>query len=439
MHQLIIPLQCLYCQAGEGEVGTWGEYSTQTGPVRRYCCKKCGRTFNPAKIPYWQDKVAELIWKLAQLAIQDRMAVNTLAKMYDVPESTLRTLLTAVKVLLAENFERVKQIQAQLPDSGPRPVSESRVIFYDEGFLKLLGGNGFVIFTLNAQGVPINVAIESQRDAQTIYSYFMQAVTQLGGVDVIIADGAPTILAAAKALRQPLVLIQHIHQGKGKRARLIKLDPIPQRKAIWQTTVELHTGSLLPQVESLLTVQKKKVYPPKWSAPSSTKKPIVNSSKQSSGVSPRTSILSPAEGAGTSSKSRKKKTNLLTGHQVVLRTGPHAFEFELSYTPHNSDYNASNCPSLEEIQEILSFTQQALPNQFVSSNRAEVFNALHDRYNVYWGHKTLVHANRDVKAWATMTFFPQGAYRLIRQQIWHVPYRLFRQLWSLMISRVSIA
>jgi len=125
-----------------------------------------------------------------------------------------------------------KQLQERLGVPSTTETSSLRVIFYDEGFLKLLSADGFIIFTLAADGTPINVAIESKRDAQTIHGYFVQAMTQLGGIDVIVGDGAIAILAAAKALRQPLILVQHIHQGKGKRARITTLEPIPNRKVL---------------------------------------------------------------------------------------------------------------------------------------------------------------------------------------------------------------
>jgi len=86
---------------------------------------------------------------------------------------------------------------------------------------------------------------------------------------------------------------------------------------------------------------------------------------------------------------------------------------------------------------MLGVVHQTLPKQFISSNRAEVFNALHDRYNVYWGRKTLYHANRDVGAWTAVTFFPEGCRALLRRQKWHIPYRLLVQLLPLMISKVK--
>ena len=87
---------------------------------------------------------------------------------------------------------------------------------------------------------------------------------------------------------------------------------------------------------------------------------------------------------------------------------------------------------------MLGIVQQTLPKQFISSNRAETFNALHDRYNVYWGRKSLIHANRDVRAWAAVTFFPEGCRALLHRHEWHIPYRLLFQMWPLMISKVII-
>ena len=203
--ELDILVKCPYCKGKTEVIGTWGSYPTSTGDVRRYRCKNCLRTFNLAKIPYWRDKVGVFVWKITQMVIKDRVAINALAKMWGVPETTLRTLTSAVKDFLASNLEIVKQLQERLSVPDTVKLSALRVIFYDEGFIKLLGANGFILFTLSMDGTPINVAIEPRRDAQTIHGYFVQAITQLGGIDVIVSDGAKAILAAAKALRQPLI------------------------------------------------------------------------------------------------------------------------------------------------------------------------------------------------------------------------------------------
>ena len=436
--ELDIPVKCPYCRGKTEAIGTWGNYPTLTGEVRRYRCKTCLRTFNPAKIPYWRDKVGEFVWKITQMVIKDRTAVNALAKMWGVPETTLRTLTSAVKDFLATNLEIIKQLQERLSVPDTVKLSALRVIFYDEGFIKLLGANGFILFTLTMDGTPINVAIEPQRDAQTIHGYFVQAITQLGGIDVIVSDGANAILAAAKALRQQLILVQHIHQGKGKRARIIKLETIPNRKALRETTVELHTGSLLANTESKIMARTKKVYPAKWASPTPTGKRIIKQKYSRKDTIKRTGVLTPVEGAGPSKKTQNRKTSFLKGHAVVLRTGFNPCEYELSFIPGESDLTATDCPPLTKLQAMLGVVQQTLPKQFISSNRAETFNALHDRYNVYLGRKSLIHANRDVRAWAAVTFFPEGCRVLLHRHQWHIPYRLLVKFLPLMISKVKM-
>ncbi len=437
--ELGIAVNCNYCGEKTERIERWGKYPTLTGDVQRYRCKNCNRTFNPAKIPYWRDKVEELVWKLTQMTIKDRVAVNALAKMWVVPETTLRTLITAIKDFLASNLEIIKQLQEQLSEPDIVKHSDLRTIFYDEGFIKLLGANGFILFTLTTDGTPINVAIEPRRDAQTIYGYFVQAMTQLGGIDVIVGDGARTIFAAAKALRQPLILVQHIHKGKRKRARITKLEPIVNRKALKEITIELHTGSLLPNTESKIIVRKKRVYPARWASPTSMKKWIGKKKQPPKDNLKRTGVLTPAEGAGPLKKPCKRSSGLLKGQAVFLRTGSNPYEYELNYIWEESNLTAINCPSLTELQAMLSIVQQALPRQFISSNRAEVFNALHDRYNVYWGRKSLTNTNRDVRAWTAVTFFTDGCRALFRRHKWYVPYRLLVHLLPLMISKAKIS
>lgn len=46
--------------------------------------------------------------------------------------------------------------------------------------------------------------------------------------------------------------------------------------------------------------------------------------------SKRTSILTPAEGAGATKKRRQRKTRYLKGHAAVLRTGSNGYEVKLS-------------------------------------------------------------------------------------------------------------
>jgi len=433
-----IPLSCPYCLNEEVEIGTWGSYKTTTGEIRRFRCKNCCRTFNPSKIPFWWKRTREIIWKITQMIIKDRVSVNTLVKLFKVPETTLRTLVIAIKEFLASNLEQIKQLQERLEVPSTKETSSLRTIFYDEGFLKLLGVNGFIMFTVDSHGTPINVAIEPRRDAETIHGYFVQSMTQLGGIDVIVGDGAKAILSAAKALRQEVIVVQQIHQGKGKRARITQLEPIHGKKGIWATTIEIHTSSILCNVESEITTIRKKIYPHKWATPVTKSKPRKKKNKKNNSSPKRTGLLTPIEGAGSIGKHRQRKASLLKGHKIFLKTFNNLQEFELNFIPEKSRVDSSDCPNLLKIHSILSVVQKTFPNQFITSNRAEVFNALHDRYNTYLGHKSLDHANRDIRAWTAITFFPKGSRALLNSHKWHLPNRLFFQLWPLMISRVQI-
>ena len=108
--QLLIPLECPFCNAKDAHVATWGTYITKEGEVPRYYCYDCEKTFNPAKLPFWKSTCSEILWKLAQLSIEDKISINSLAKKYNIPKSTLYVLITRLKIFLASSFEIAKQL-----------------------------------------------------------------------------------------------------------------------------------------------------------------------------------------------------------------------------------------------------------------------------------------------------------------------------------------
>lgn len=263
-----IPLSCPNCLDQSQRISTWGTYPTKIDERARFYCYTCTLSFNSAKIPFWKDNLYQMIWRLAQLTIEDKISIHSLSKKWSIPETTLRVLIAKIKELLASAFERAKQLE-QLQNLKLGIKTEGiKIIVYDEGFLKLLGIQAYLLFTLDGNGKPITLCIESNRGAETIYNHFLSAMTQMGGLDVIISDAAPAILSAARALRHDLLLVMQVHQNDGKRARLIKLETVPNKKKLIETTVELHTGSLLLNSESELTVSKKTRYPKKFSGTS---------------------------------------------------------------------------------------------------------------------------------------------------------------------------
>ena len=367
------------------------------------------------------------------------MTINSLSQKFSVPETTLRRLITKIKTLLSNNFEQAKQLYEWSTIKQGKKKGELRIIFYDEGFLRILGKTGFLIFTLNNAGKPISLAVESKRDSEIIYNHFLQAVTQLGGIDVIIGDGAPTITAATKALKQQVLLIQQIHTDKTKRARIKEYFPIPQRKVLLETTIELHTGSLLPNTESIITVREQNVYPPKYTPNNNKRKKNKKRITTKSYPVKREGTLTPIEGANKQESRKPRKLNLLKGHQVFLRAGKNPLENEISFIPSKADYNSKNCPSLTKLQRMLNLAQSALPNQFITSNRAEVFNALYDRNNHSWGVTTIKQANNNARAWAVLKFYPEEAKKLIKKHNWYLPYSLLRNLGFLLFSKLEVS
>jgi hypothetical protein len=108
--QLLIPLECPYCNVKGVHVDTRRTYPTKEHDIPRhysYDCKKC---FNPAKLPFWKSTFSEILWKLAQLTIEDKISVNSLAEKYNIPQSTLYVLTTRLKIFLSTRYELGKQL-----------------------------------------------------------------------------------------------------------------------------------------------------------------------------------------------------------------------------------------------------------------------------------------------------------------------------------------
>ena len=193
-----ILVQCPFCQQDSSICGTWGTYTAQGEQRQRYRCQTCKKTFNMAKLPGWKIQLTEIVWKLAQSTVEDGMAIAALAQQWNVSKSTLRTLIAELKGVLSASFELGKQLyqRTSLPSTQDRP--RYRVIAYDEGFLKLLGLNAYLIFTLDSEGRPLTLVIEPRRDAETLYTHLVSAQSQLGGIDFVIADGAAALLFAPR-------------------------------------------------------------------------------------------------------------------------------------------------------------------------------------------------------------------------------------------------
>lgn len=433
-----IEIRCPFCVDHHLNVSTWGSYPTKNGSKVRYFCRECGKTFNSAQLLYWKNKIKILVWKIAQIIIGCRVSIRSLALRWKIPEKALRGLINKIKFLLATRFEEAKLLQERFEKVKPEEKQQFRILAYDEGFLKVLGIKGYLLFTLDGNGKPLTVEIEEDRTAETIYTHFLTAMTQQGGVDVVIADGAPAILTALRALRTPLFFIQHIHKDDGKRARIISISPVKNKKYIWETTMELHTGSLLPNLESIVTVSRTKRYPKRFSG----NKKVINltreSSKRDKESIKREGVLTPEETQKKRKTNRSNTPKILKGEKVVLTTGPNPGQVELSWLDPSSSQANDKLPTLQELCGMALVTQLVLPNQFITSNIAERFNALHDREQVYWGRKNFEHVNQDLLAWIILRFYPKGAEKILSSTQWNISSNLLSILLPLGITRIII-
>jgi transposase-like protein len=144
-----IPLLCPFCLDPDQRISTWGTYTTKFDERARFYCYDCSKSFNSAKIPFWKDNLDQMIWKLAQLSVEDKISIHSLSQKWNIPETSLRVLITEIKELLSSSFEQIKQLEEfQNIRSGKKP-EEIKIIVYDEGFLKLLGIQAYLLFTLD--------------------------------------------------------------------------------------------------------------------------------------------------------------------------------------------------------------------------------------------------------------------------------------------------
>ncbi|KKK82835.1 hypothetical protein LCGC14_2799420 [marine sediment metagenome] len=127
-----------------------------------------------------------------------------------------------IESILEENFEFIKALDEALLDKKHTIKGDLRIIYYDEGFHKLLGQLYYLIFAVNEYGEPIQVDIQSTRDMRVIRDCLEQTISKMGGVDMIVSDGSPTVLRAVRSLRKSIILVQQIHSSKGKRVEIMK-------------------------------------------------------------------------------------------------------------------------------------------------------------------------------------------------------------------------
>ncbi len=164
---------------------------------------------------------------------------------------------------------------------------------------------------------------------------------------------------------------------------------------------------------------------------------ITSKKKEKQALSKRSGILTPEEANRKPESKKTRSSNVLKGQKFILTTGPSLQQIELSVLDDNNDLEEPRHVSMPKILNILLIVQSVLPNQYITSNLAEVFNALHDRFQTYQGKKSFEHVNRDLLAWATMKFYPKQARKILAQHNWYIPQYMLRKLFPFLISDVK--
>lgn len=93
-------------------------------------------------------------------------------------------------------------------------------------------------------------------------------------------------------------------------------------------------------------------------------------------------------------------------------------------------------PNIHEIYSLLIIIQTAFPDLFITSNRAEQFNSVHDREINYKGHRTPVHANRHLKSWILFKYHSTGVEQFLSRQKITYPMSLVQNSFRLSLKKV---
>ena len=141
-------------------------------------------------------------------------------------------------------------------------------------------------------------------------------------------------------------------------------------------------------------------------------------------MSPETTISTPT----TPSQRRER---LLRGYGVHLQTFGGPGELALSYNPAMDLKPRGRRPDLWELHQLLAVVQQVFPEQFVTSNRAETFNSVHDRQLSYGGRITLEQANEKLYAWQCLIYYPLGTQKFLQLRVPKLPRSLLTQTFHL--------
>ena len=94
-------------------------------------------------------------------------------------------------------------------------------------------------------------------------------------------------------------------------------------------------------------------------------------------------------------------------------------------------------PNIMEIYNLLTKVQTVFPNLFITSNRAEHFNSLHDRGITYRGRKTPTNANKRLKSWILFKYYKIGLKHFLIKKKINIPYSILQKTYQMQINEVN--
>ncbi|MHA2364419.1 MAG: hypothetical protein ACXAC7_10710 [Candidatus Hodarchaeales archaeon] len=168
-------------------------------------------------------------------------------------------------------------------------------------------------------------------------------------------------------------------------------------------------------------------------------KKISNSKKkQNYGTIKRTGILTVEESISSVKTSKKGRPRLLNGYAILIRTGKSMGEFTLSWLDEKNRNPNGYRPTLEEIYSLLWTNQKVFPNMFITSNRAETFNSVHDQQVSYRTRTTPQRANNKLSSWILYKYYPGGTKFFLTKEKWNIPMSILKKAFHLLIDATII-
>jgi hypothetical protein len=133
---------------------------------------------------------------------------------------------------------------------------------------------------------------------------------------------------------------------------------------------------------------------------------------------------------------KKRRAKLLTGYTLHLQTFNGSGQLNISYIDNNLETSNGDKPSLLEVYNLLFKVQLVFPNIFITSNRAEQFNSVHDREVTYRGKITPGNANKRLKSWILYKYYTYGLELFLARKRMTIPYSILKKTDQLQIKEV---